>query len=86
MFMQQKINLILNYYEALFPKSLNAHEVESIVSLERSRSMKSVKSNKRSSFVNYDGSDDNIVHYVGPISNQLLVTMVIMVLPDQILF
>lgn len=54
--------------EALFPKSLNAHEVESIVSLERSRSMKSVKSNKRSSFVNYDGSDDNIVHYVGPIS------------------
>ncbi|RCK60867.1 hypothetical protein Cantr_08316 [Candida viswanathii] len=55
--------------EALFPKSLNAHEVESIVSLERSRSMKSVKSNKRNSFVNYDGSDDNIVHYVGPTSN-----------------
>lgn len=54
--------------EALFPKSLNAHEVESIVSLERSRSMKSVKSNKRNSFVNYDGSDDNIVHYVGPTS------------------
>ncbi|KAL6453650.1 BNI4 Protein BNI4 [Candida maltosa Xu316] len=55
--------------EALFPKSLNAQEVESIVSLERSRSMKSVKSNKRNSFVNYNGSDDNIVHYNGPTSN-----------------
>ncbi|KAG7661302.1 BNI4 [[Candida] subhashii] len=54
--------------EALFPKSLNAHEVESIVSLERSRSMKSVRSIsiKRSSFVNYDGTDDNIIQYNGP--------------------
>ncbi|KAI5969479.1 BNI4 [Candida margitis] len=52
--------------ESLFPRSLSAHEVESIVSLERSRSLKSIKSNKRSSFVNYDGSDDNIVHYSGP--------------------
>ena len=55
--------------EALFPRSLSAHEVESIVSLERSRSLKSIKSNKRSSFVNYDGSDDNIVHYDGPTSS-----------------
>lgn len=48
--------------EALFPKSLSAHEVESIVSLERSRSMRSIKSNgKRSSFINYAGSDENIV-------------------------
>ncbi|KAM9894974.1 hypothetical protein OXX79_008368 [Metschnikowia pulcherrima] len=47
--------------ETLFPKSLDAHEVESIVSLERSRSMRSIRSNKRSSFLNYDGSDDNII-------------------------
>lgn len=48
--------------EALFPKSLSAQEVESIVSLERSRSMRSIKSNgKRSSFINYLGSDENIV-------------------------
>lgn len=47
--------------EALFPKSLNAHEVESIVSLERSRSMRSFKSNKRNSFINYDGSNENII-------------------------
>lgn len=47
--------------EALFPKSLDAHEVESIVSLERSRSMKSIRSNKRSSFLNYNGSDENII-------------------------
>ena len=47
--------------EALFPKSLLPHEVESIVSLERSRSMKSVRSGKRSSFMNYDGSDENII-------------------------
>mmetsp|Transcript_6283 Transcript_6283/g.7780 ORF Transcript_6283/g.7780 Transcript_6283/m.7780 type:complete len:1188 (+) Transcript_6283:5243-8806(+) len=51
--------------ETLFPKSLNAQEVESIVSLERSRSMRSIKSNKRNSFVNYDGSDDNIIQYDG---------------------
>lgn len=47
--------------DSLFPKSLNPQEVESIVSLERSRSMKSVKSSKRTSFVNYDGSDENII-------------------------
>lgn len=48
--------------EALFPKSLSAQEVESIVSLERSRSMRSIKSNgKKSSFINYMGSDENIV-------------------------
>lgn len=48
--------------DTLFPKSLNPHEVESIVSLERSRSMRSIKSNgKRSSFINYTGSDENIV-------------------------
>lgn len=48
--------------EALFPKSLDAHEVESIVTLERSRSMRSIKSsNKRSSFLNYNGSDENII-------------------------
>lgn len=48
--------------DTLFPKSLNPHEVESIVSLERSRSMRLIKSNgKRSLFINYDGSDDNIV-------------------------
>lgn len=48
--------------EALFPKLLNPHEVESIVSIERSRSMRSIKSNtKRSSFINYTGSDENIV-------------------------
>lgn len=51
--------------ETLFPKSLSAQEVESIVSLERSRSMRSIKSNKRNSFVNYDGSDDNIIQYDG---------------------
>ena len=51
--------------EALFPKSLNQQEVESIVSLERSRSMKSLRSNKRNSFVNYNGSNENIV-YGGP--------------------
>lgn len=47
--------------EVLFPRSLLAHEVESIVSLERSRSMKSVRSGKRSSFINYTGSDENII-------------------------
>lgn len=48
--------------DTLFPKLLNPHEVESIVSLERSRSMRSIKSNgKRSSFINYAGSDENIV-------------------------
>lgn len=52
--------------EALFPKLLNPQEIESIVSLERSRSMKSIKSNsKRSSYINYDGNDDNIVIYSG---------------------
>lgn len=55
--------------ETLFPKSLSAQEVESIVSLERSRSMRSIKSNKRNSFVNYDGSDENIIHYDGTITN-----------------
>lgn len=34
--------------EALFPKSLDNHEVESIVSLERSRSVKSNRSHRRS--------------------------------------
>ncbi|GEQ72353.1 hypothetical protein JCM33374_g6040 [Metschnikowia sp. JCM 33374] len=48
--------------ETLFPKSLSAQEVESIVSLERSRSMRSIRSsNKRSSFLNYHGSDENII-------------------------
>lgn len=48
--------------EALFPKSLNPHEVESIVSLERSISMRSLRSNgKRSSYLNYNGSDENIL-------------------------
>lgn len=47
--------------EVLFPKSLLAQEVESIVSLERSRSMRSVRSGKRSSFINYTGSDENII-------------------------
>lgn len=54
------VDLLLG--DALFPKSLSAQEVESIVSLERSRSMRSIKSNgKRSSFINYMGSDENIV-------------------------
>ncbi|ODV80379.1 uncharacterized protein CANTADRAFT_234505 [Suhomyces tanzawaensis NRRL Y-17324] len=52
--------------EVLFPKSLNAQEVESIVSLERSRSMRSIRSIKRNSFVNYNGSDENIIQYTGP--------------------
>ncbi|RKP32124.1 hypothetical protein METBISCDRAFT_26073 [Metschnikowia bicuspidata] len=48
--------------EALFPKTLNPHEIESIVSLERSISMRSLRSNgKRSSFLNYNGSDENVV-------------------------
>lgn len=48
--------------EALFPKSLSSHEVESIVSLERSISMRSLRSNgKRSSFFNYNGSDENVL-------------------------
>lgn len=48
--------------EALFPKSLNPHEVESIVSLERSISMRSLRSNgKRSSYLNYSGSDGNVL-------------------------
>ncbi|KAG7195554.1 bud neck involved protein [Scheffersomyces spartinae] len=51
--------------ESLFPKHLDAQEVESIISLERSRSIKSIKSHKRNSFVNYDGGDENIVHYQG---------------------
>ncbi|QWU89449.1 hypothetical protein CA3LBN_003772 [Candidozyma haemuli] len=52
--------------EALFPKSLNPHEIESIVSLERSRSMRSIKSNgKRSSYINYNGSDENVIVYSG---------------------
>lgn len=51
--------------ETLFPKSLNAQEVESIVSLERSRSMRSLRSNKRNSFVNYNGSDENVIQYDG---------------------
>ena len=62
-----KVQLLVG--ETLFPRSLSAHEVESIVSLERSRSIRSVKSNKRSSFVNYDGSDDNIIQYNGPVSS-----------------
>ena len=52
--------------EVLFPKSLSAQEVESIVSLERSRSMRSIISNKRSSYANYQGSDENIIQYNGP--------------------
>ncbi|KAK8439391.1 bud neck involved protein [Candidozyma auris] len=52
--------------EALFPKSLNTSEIENIVSLERSRSMRSIKSNsKRSSFINYNGSDENVIVYSG---------------------
>ncbi|KAF3986480.1 hypothetical protein FT663_04524 [Candidozyma haemuli var. vulneris] len=52
--------------EALFPKSLNPHEIESIVSLERSRSMRSIRSNgKRSSYINYNGSDENVIVYSG---------------------
>lgn len=52
--------------EALFPKLLNPHEIESIVSLERSRSMRSIRSNgKRSSFINYNGSDENVIVYSG---------------------
>lgn len=48
--------------EALFPKSLSPHEVESIISLERSVSMRSLRSNgKRSSFLNYDGTDENVL-------------------------
>lgn len=48
--------------EALFPKSLSSHEVESIISLERSISMRSLRSNgKRSSFLNYNGSDENVL-------------------------
>lgn len=48
--------------ETLFPKSLAPREVESIVSLERSRSMRSLRSNgKRSSYINYAGSDENVV-------------------------
>lgn len=48
--------------EVLFPKSLSAQEVESIVSLERLRSMRSVRSAKRNSFANYQGgSDDNLI-------------------------
>lgn len=61
---EDKLDLLSG--EALFPKSLSAQEVESIVSLERSRSMRSIKSNKRSSYVNYQGSDENIVQYTGP--------------------
>lgn len=53
--------------EALFPKSLSAQEVQSIVSLERSRSIRSVRS-KHNSFANYNGSDDNIIQYTGAIS------------------
>lgn len=53
--------------EALFPKSLSQQEVESIVSLERSRSVRSVKSNKRNSFINYNGSDENIIVYNGDV-------------------
>lgn len=52
--------------ETLFPKSLSAQEVQSIVSLERSRSIRSVHS-KRNSFANYNGSDDNI-QYNGTIA------------------
>lgn len=55
-----KINELL-IGESLFPKSLSAQEVESIVSLERSRSMRSIRSGKRSSFINYDGSDERVV-------------------------
>lgn len=55
--------------ETLFPKSLSVQEVESIVSLERSRSMRSIKSNKRNSFINYDGSDENIIQYGGTRTN-----------------
>lgn len=47
--------------EALFPKTLNALEVDSIVSLERSRSMRSIKLGKRSSYINYSGSDENVI-------------------------
>lgn len=52
--------------DALFPKSLSAQEVESIVSLERSRSMRSIISNKRSSYANYNGSDENVIQFNGP--------------------
>lgn len=50
--------------DALFPKSLSAQEVESIVSLERLRLMKSIKL-KRNSFINYNGSDENIIQFQG---------------------
>lgn len=53
--------------EALFPRSLSAQEVQSIVSLERSRSIRSVRS-KHNSFANYNGSDDNIIQYTGAVS------------------
>lgn len=61
---QEINNLLLG--EALFPRSLSQREVNSIVSLERSRSMKSIKDTKRNSFVNYSGNDNNIVHFEGP--------------------
>lgn len=55
--------------DSLFPKSLNPQEVESIVSLERSRSVKSMRSSKRTSFVNYDGSDENIILFNDSFNN-----------------
>ncbi|CUM67832.1 uncharacterized protein PRCAT00005540001 [Priceomyces carsonii] len=55
--------------EALFPKSLSAQEVESIVSLERSRSVRSVKSHKRNSFVNFEGNSE-YVQYEGDAHKQ----------------
>lgn len=48
--------------EALFPKSLDPHEVESIVTFERLISMRSLRPNgKRSSYLNYNGSNENVL-------------------------
>lgn len=48
--------------EALFPKLLNPQEVELIVLLERLRSMRLIRLNKRSLFVGYNGDSENITH------------------------
>lgn len=51
--------------EALFPKLLNAQEVELIVLLERLRLMRLVRLNKRLLFVGYSGDLENITHIPG---------------------
>lgn len=76
--------------EALFPKLLNAQEVELIVLLERLRLMRLVRLNKRLLFVGYAGDLENITHIPGvllPLQmvNNLAVKRLLLILKHSLL-